>query len=174
MTTMKKPKSRKYSGVPNKRTDPNKRTGTTWFFIIINLQNFGDYARPAGGPTPPNTNSLQGQLMCVMKNGLNWSRYMQWMDNIWSLPVAPKHTGTKSNHFWFTSGHILAHKSSIWSLPVNFRSHHSPNRPNMLYPVTSGKLPVHLDKPVIITVTSGLWPQKASEVTEVNNLKVSG
>ena len=123
---------------------------------------------------PPNTNSLQGQLMCVVKNGLNWSRYMQWMDNIWSLPVAPKHTGTKSNHFWFTSGHIIAHKSSIWSLPVNFRSHHSPNRPNMLYPVTSGKLPVHLDKPVIITVTSGLWPQKASDITEVNNLKVSG
>ena len=57
----------------------------------------------------------------------------------------------------------LAHKSNIRLLPVYFRSH---NNPNIQYPVP-------LDKPVIFTVTSGLQPRMASEVTKVNNLEAS-
>ena len=40
-------------------------------------------------------------------------------------------------------------------------------------PVTSGQVPVPLDKPVIFKATSGLRPRMTSEVTEVNNLEVT-
>ena len=75
-----------------------------------------------------------------------------------------------NGQYLVTSGHSLANKSDIRSLQVYFRSH---NSPNMLYPVTSGQVPVPLDKLVIFTVTSGLRPRMASEVTEVNNLEVT-
>ena len=52
-----------------------------------------------------------------------------------------------------TSGQILVSRGNIRSLPVYFWSHPSPQGH---YPVTSGQVPVPLDKLVIFTVTSGL------------------
>ena len=50
--------------------------------------------------------------------------------------------------------------------PVYFRSQHSTQG---TYQVTSGQVPVHLNKPVIFAANSGLRVGMTSEVTEVLN-----
>ena len=61
-------------------------------------------------------------------------------------------------------------RRNIRSHPVYFRSHHNPQGQ---CPVTSGQVPVPVNKPVIFKATSGLRPRMTSEVTEVNNLEVT-
>ena len=75
----------------------------------------------------------------------------------------------KRPQFAVISGHTLSHRDNIWSLLYYVRLHPNPQRQ---YPVTSGIVPVPLDKAVIFTVTSGVWPRMTSEVIEVNNFEV--